>query len=92
MITADPSADISVRGRGDYKEGGGIAMEKVWHRFYDEDVPFEIDLPKEPLFVQLEKTAREFPQVTATEFVGARLTYQELAYHLWLVHLSFFLF
>jgi long-chain acyl-CoA synthetase len=54
-------------------------MEKTWHRFYDEGVPFEVDPPKDPLPVHLEKTARDFPQVTATEFVGARLTYQQLA-------------
>jgi long-chain acyl-CoA synthetase len=54
-------------------------MEKTWHRFYDEGVPFEVDQPKDPLPLQLERTAREFPQTTATEFVGARLTYLQLA-------------
>lgn len=56
-------------------------MEKTWHRFYDKGVPFEIDPPEDPLPRQLEKAARDFPQVTATEFVGARLTYQQLADH-----------
>ncbi|UCG19831.1 MAG: long-chain fatty acid--CoA ligase [Deltaproteobacteria bacterium] len=56
-------------------------MEKTWHRFYDKGVPFEMDLPEDPLHRQLEKAARDFPQVTATEFVGARLTYQQLADH-----------
>ncbi|MGD8704262.1 MAG: AMP-binding protein, partial [Syntrophobacterales bacterium] len=54
-------------------------MEKAWHRFYDKGVPFEIDPPEDPLHRQLEKSARDFPQVIATEFVGARLTYQQLA-------------
>jgi long-chain acyl-CoA synthetase len=53
--------------------------EKIWHRFYDEGVPYAIEPPAEPLFVQLEKTAREFPQMVASEFMGARLTYQQLA-------------
>ncbi|MBT8407189.1 MAG: AMP-binding protein, partial [Deltaproteobacteria bacterium] len=54
-------------------------MEKTWHGFYDKGVPFEIDPPEDPLPKQLEKAARDFPQVTATEFVGAKLTYQQLA-------------
>ena len=54
-------------------------MEKVWQKFYDEGVPFEIDPPQDPLFVRLQESAQEFPQVTATEFFGAKLTYQQLA-------------
>jgi long-chain acyl-CoA synthetase len=54
-------------------------MERAWHRFYDKGVPFEVDPPADPLPIRLEKTARDFPQLTATEFVGARLTYQQLA-------------
>ncbi len=53
--------------------------ERIWHHFYDEGVPFEIEPPEEPLFIQLEKTALEFPQVVATDFMGARLTYRQLA-------------
>jgi long-chain acyl-CoA synthetase len=53
--------------------------ERCWHRCYDEGVPFEIDPPKEPLFVHLENIAREFPQALAIEFLGNRLTYQQLA-------------
>lgn len=53
--------------------------ERIWHRFYDEDVPYTIEPPVEPLFVQLAKTALEFPQVIATDFMGARLTYRQLA-------------
>jgi long-chain acyl-CoA synthetase len=56
-----------------------VATQKVWHQFYDEGVPLEIDLPQDPLTVRLGKTAQEFPHVTATEFVGARLTYQQLS-------------
>jgi long-chain acyl-CoA synthetase len=53
--------------------------QKVWHQYYDEGVPFEVDPPEVPLHLRLKKTAREFPQVTATQFVGASLTYQQLA-------------
>ncbi len=58
-----------------------MATQKVWHQCYDEGVPFEIDLPKDPLHVLMDHTVRAFPQVTATEFVGARLTYLQLADH-----------
>jgi long-chain acyl-CoA synthetase len=54
-------------------------MEKTWHRFYDEGVPHDIDPPQDPLFVYLERSAQTFPHVTATEFIGARLTYQRLS-------------
>ncbi len=54
-------------------------MEKSWYKFYDKGVSHEIDPPQEPLPARLEKSAREFPQVVATEFVGARLSYQQLA-------------
>ncbi len=54
-------------------------MEKTWHRFYDKGVTFEVDPPKDPLPVHLERAARDFPKLTATEFIGARLTYQQLA-------------
>ena len=54
-------------------------MEKTWHRFYDEGVPFDIDPPQDPIFACLERSAQAFPQMTATEFIGARLTYQQLA-------------
>lgn len=57
----------------------GMMTERIWHHFYDEGVPFEIEPPEDPLFVQLEKAALEFPQVIATDFMGARLTYRQLA-------------
>ncbi|MDH3930120.1 MAG: long-chain fatty acid--CoA ligase, partial [Deltaproteobacteria bacterium] len=56
-----------------------MMTERIWHHFYDEGVSFEIEPPEDPLFVQLEKAALEFPQVIATDFMGARLTYRQLA-------------
>jgi long-chain acyl-CoA synthetase len=52
---------------------------KIWHRFYDEGVPYEILLPQETLVTRLERTVREFPEVVVTEFFGAKLTYREFA-------------
>jgi long-chain acyl-CoA synthetase len=54
-------------------------MARIWQKFYDEGVPHEIDSPQDPLFVYLERSARDFPAVTATTFFGARLTYKQLA-------------
>jgi long-chain acyl-CoA synthetase len=57
----------------------GMMAERIWHQFYDKGVPLEIELPEEPIFIQLKKAALEFPQVVATDFMGARLTYRQLA-------------
>jgi long-chain acyl-CoA synthetase len=57
----------------------GMMAERIWHHFYDEGVPYKIEPPEEPIFIQLEKTALAFPQVVATDFMGARLTYRQLA-------------
>ncbi|PIU61535.1 MAG: long-chain fatty acid--CoA ligase [Armatimonadetes bacterium CG07_land_8_20_14_0_80_40_9] len=53
-------------------------MEKVWHKFYEEGVPKEIDYPDVPLYQFLDDTAKKFPDVTATLFFGAKITYREL--------------
>jgi hypothetical protein len=55
-------------------------MEKrIWHRCCDQGVPCEIDRPQETLVARLERTVREFPTVTGTEFFGAKLTFGQLA-------------
>ena len=55
-------------------------MEKrIWQRCYDQGIPYEIGQPRETLVARLERTAREFPAVTATEFFGAKLTFRQLA-------------
>ncbi len=55
-------------------------MEKrIWHRFYDEGVPYEIGPPRETLVARLERTVRQFPTVTVTDFFGAKLTFRQLA-------------
>jgi long-chain acyl-CoA synthetase len=52
---------------------------RIWHRFYDEGVPHEIPPPQETLVNCLEGTVRDFPDLVATEFFGAKLTYRRLA-------------
>ena len=52
---------------------------RIWHRFYDEGVPDEIDPPRDTLVACMERTVRDFPDVAATEFFGAKLTYRQLA-------------
>jgi long-chain acyl-CoA synthetase len=52
---------------------------RIWHRFYDEGVPYEIDPLRETLVSRLERTVSDFPDVWATEFFGAKLTYRQFA-------------
>ncbi len=53
-------------------------MDRVWYKNYDPRVPRTIKSPDEclPLFVQ--KNAINFPQIIATEFFGAKLSYGSL--------------
>ena len=64
-------------------------MEKIWLKHYDPTVPEHLDYPQQPLHVNLERAAREYPQSTATIYgavveplggrlMDARLTYQQL--------------
>jgi long-chain acyl-CoA synthetase len=52
---------------------------RIWHGFYDEGVPHEIAPPQETLVARLERTVRDFPDLVATHFFGAKLTYPEFA-------------
>ena len=47
---------------------------RIWHRFYDEGVPYEIDPPRDTLVSCMERTVRDFPDLVATDFFGAKLT------------------
>jgi len=53
-------------------------MDRVWYKSYDPRVPRSIDYPEECLPLVLKRNAERLPQNTATEFLGARLTYQAL--------------
>ncbi len=52
--------------------------EKPWFKFWPEGVPRHIDFPEVPLHELLTKTAREFPEHTATVYFDKGMTYREL--------------
>lgn len=54
-------------------------MKKIWLKHYPEDVPHTVDIPDTPIFTFLDNAAKEYPQTTATIFMGSKLTYKELA-------------
>jgi long-chain acyl-CoA synthetase len=51
---------------------------RVWHRFYDDGVPPELDFEPTPLTGFLERSAREHAEATALIFLNRRLTYRQL--------------
>lgn len=53
-------------------------MDGVWLQSYDARVAKSLSYLEEPLPMLLEKNAKEFSHNTATEFFGAKLTYEEL--------------
>jgi long-chain acyl-CoA synthetase len=53
-------------------------MERVWYKSYDPNVPRSLEYPDQCLPLLLENSVRRFPQNVATEFLGAKLTYQDL--------------
>ncbi len=54
-------------------------MERIWHRFYDEGVPTSIEYPERTVPHFLLDAAKEYPRRTATNFLGATMSYCELA-------------
>ena len=52
---------------------------RAWAKSYQKNVPQHIDYPKVPLHGLLLEAARTHPDVAATSFFGARLTYRALA-------------
>ncbi|HJP17238.1 MAG TPA: long-chain fatty acid--CoA ligase [Nitrospinota bacterium] len=53
-------------------------MEKIWHKFYEEDVPKILDYPQVSVSELLDKTALKFPGKTALIFFGNKISYREL--------------
>ena len=53
-------------------------MEKIWHKFYDEIVPKNLDYPQVSVSELLDKTALKFPRQTALIFFGNKISYIEL--------------
>ncbi|HYY55597.1 MAG TPA: long-chain fatty acid--CoA ligase [Candidatus Dormibacteraeota bacterium] len=52
---------------------------RPWLKFYDNGVPRSLTYPEFPLHTFLDRSAAEHPDVTATIFFNARLTYRELS-------------
>ena len=53
-------------------------MEKMWHKFYDENVPKTLDFPQVSVSELLNKTTLKFPRQTALIFFGNKISYLEL--------------
>ena len=53
--------------------------QRPWLKFYDQGVPRTLTYPDIPLQTFLDRSAAEHPDVTATIFFNARLTYRELS-------------
>ena len=55
-----------------------MGFERNWHRHYDSGVPREIPIEQITLPECLTRTAQRFPERTALNFLGRRITYREL--------------
>lgn len=51
---------------------------KPWNTHYDPGVPEEVSYPNAPLYTLLEQAAEQYPDRVATNFMGARISYQAL--------------
>jgi long-chain acyl-CoA synthetase len=55
-----------------------MTEKKIWHQHYPEEVPATLEYPEAYLTDFLLESAREFPKRDAIQFMGKRITYQEL--------------
>lgn len=53
-------------------------FESKWRENYSEGVPRQLEYPDIPVHGLLERAAAEYPEHTATLFMGARLTYRQV--------------
>ena len=51
---------------------------RVWHKFYVDGVPPELEFEERPLPAFLERSARQYPDAAALIFSNSRLTYRQL--------------
>lgn len=67
-------------GNGSEEEERQVSQlnERPWLPYYDEGVPRTIAIPRVPLPSLFESAARRFPNQTAINFEGRRLTYRQL--------------
>lgn len=56
-------------------------QERPWYRFYDDDVPSELEFREVTVPAFLEETAARAGDATALIFMNSRLSYRELADH-----------
>ena len=54
-------------------------VERPWFKFYDPGVPRSPAIPDMPMQAFLDDTARNYPDVPATIFFGATLTYRQIS-------------
>ena len=52
--------------------------ERPWLRWYEAGVPFDVDVPDQPLDAFLASTAARFPERTAIRFFGRSISYRAL--------------
>src|SRR3989442_190306 len=57
----------------------GSTTERPWFKFYDPGVPRSPAIPDMPMHAFLDDTARRHPDVPATIFLGAMLTYRQIS-------------
>jgi len=55
-------------------------MTKPWLKFYDADVPVELNIPPLTLPELLNRAAEKYPNQTACVFMGARMPYRRLKF------------
>ena len=49
-----------------------------WLKNYPEDIDWEMDIPSIAVYEMLDKTARDYPDAPAFDFLGAKLTWSEI--------------
>ena len=50
--------------------------QKVWHKFYPEGTPPEVELQKVTMPEALESTVHDYPDSVAYIYMGKRITYR----------------
>ena len=59
-------------------EVSGDEINKIWIKHYDKGVREHVDYPEIPLFALLENSAKNYPNKIAVDFLGKKISYDEL--------------
>ncbi|MCD6493803.1 MAG: AMP-binding protein, partial [Archaeoglobaceae archaeon] len=59
-------------------EVSGNEINKIWIKHYDKGVREHVDYPEIPLFALLENSAKNYPNKIAVDFLGKKISYDEL--------------